>query len=407
MVKIELTKYYDKVQKNIISTIIFCMEKSYKKQDIYYNGLKNLIKIFPSYFPDFVLRLYFDDSVITPKHSDENLNYYIKTHWIPLIEELKYNKSVQLIHYNLPEFKTSPLYHIGTIGQFLRYIPMFDYDDEPLENIIVMDIDVDFDKEKTNEGHIAYIKEKHDIFKNTDGGLYFITKQCHQRLRHLQKISNRYNDYLFPCANNMMARKKFPHHIYDLCLEQVIGKNTDSEITHLIHDFNQSLEVRKLVHSEVITKSQFTYGLDEVLLGYIIKQLKRTEKLYYTYITQIGNMIYKRSKSSHLYYDFNKNKSMISIFKEIMGKYYDDKQSLSENYSFYDYVTYVVYGNKLNKPSKTLKVYVLFAKNVLKVAKRLYQTEEYKKFGFDEEFIACDAKMNDEDIFIRDCLLYK
>jgi len=340
MDKLELIKYYTKHKPNIISVILFCMEQSYKKQEIYYNGLNNLINVYKTYFPDFVLRLHFDDSVVIPKHSDKYLNEYIIKYWIPLIEKLKHDDRVQLVHYNIPTFKSeNKLYHIGTIGQIVRYIPMFDYDNEYLDNMIFMDIDVDLEKEKNSEGHIEYIKEKYDLLQETDGVIYFIAKQCHQRLRHLQKITHQYDDYLFPCANSMIARKKFDHHILDSFLNQVIDVGDNKETKQLINDFNKSLEIRKLVKSEQVTKSKFTYGLDEVCLGYVLHELKKNnEKIYYTNITQIGNMLYHRSKSSHYFSDFNNNKEMIRIFKEIMEKYYNTNKSLAENYAFYDYV---------------------------------------------------------------------
>jgi len=59
------------------------------------------------------------------------------------------------------------------------------------------------------------------------------------------------------------------------------------------------------------------------------------------------------------------------------------------------------------KETKTLNIYIKFAQNVLKIAKRLYKSNGYVKFGFEKEYIECDAKMKPEDIFIRDCLLFK
>jgi len=53
----EPEKYY-----KIISVVFFLKESSYKKPEIYINGLKNIINNFKKIFFDFRLRIYHDNT---------------------------------------------------------------------------------------------------------------------------------------------------------------------------------------------------------------------------------------------------------------------------------------------------------------------------------------------------------
>ena len=76
MDKLIVKKYYDEPKNkiNIISASVFKLENSYKNSMRYYKGFKLLVENFRKYFPDFYLRIYFDDSIIKPKHENNKIN---------------------------------------------------------------------------------------------------------------------------------------------------------------------------------------------------------------------------------------------------------------------------------------------------------------------------------------------
>jgi len=81
-------------------------------------------------------------------------------------------------------------------------------------------------------------------------------------------------------------------------------------------------------------------------------------------------------------------------------KYYNKNKSLSENYVVYDYVVNKI-ENRKKKKNNTLKMYILFCKNEIKVANDLLKNKKYTEYPIDYNYVKCISRVKsffDDDI---------
>ena len=110
---------------NIISCVFFIKKEAYKDITYYTNGLINIINNFSNIFINFRLRIYYDETVINILDTllkDKNLD------------------NIELYKYNIKLFKDEQ-FHKGTIGTFMRFLPLFNFKYHKVDKCIVFDID--------------------------------------------------------------------------------------------------------------------------------------------------------------------------------------------------------------------------------------------------------------------------
>ena len=111
---------------NIICISLFKMKNSYREFKIYTDGILEIFKHYKKYFPDFILRIYFDDSVVDNKE------------FIKLYNILNKNNQ-QLIHFDCPKFKLDKKYHRGIFGMMIRFLPYFYFKNNDTNISLVLD----------------------------------------------------------------------------------------------------------------------------------------------------------------------------------------------------------------------------------------------------------------------------
>ncbi len=110
----------------IVSVVYFSMEKNYKSHDIYFKGIKNLIKDIPKVLPNFRLRIYYDDT------TEEQ------------VKQISLNKpNIELFKYSIPKLKNNG-YHYGVVGTLMRFLPLYDNTIHKVDCCLVVDIDNKF-----------------------------------------------------------------------------------------------------------------------------------------------------------------------------------------------------------------------------------------------------------------------
>jgi len=183
--KCEIEKYEN--VDNIFSTSFFVLQKSYKSIDKYTDGLLMLANFVKDKFPDFKLRVYYDNSLQLSKI--DKVNDTIKT-----LEKMKH---VQLIKYECPDFITN-FGHQDLFGTFIRFLPLFNTEKNNM--IIISDIDID-------ENYKKDIMFVYDYFKNEkDYKFAYFTHNCY--------IKPWTKNIDFPImAGSFLSKVKFPMEI--------------------------------------------------------------------------------------------------------------------------------------------------------------------------------------------------
>jgi hypothetical protein len=373
---ITLTKHYEEPPDNydVISVVAFRLKDNYKSSMIYYYGLSKLIEQLPNKLPNFYLRIYYDDSIITPKHNDDKINGEITKYWIPLFNKLKNYKHVQPVHYNSPSFKIpNSIYHDGLFGTLIRFLPIFDYpENKNLKIVIVSDID---DINPIINNGPAQLK----FMKDHDTLIHYKTGSCYTSLSRFNLFSDEYikqNTYMM-IANGMFFKIKIPHEIFDNFL--TIMNNLDVKGNDIINEFinNERKSIYKPL--DVNMESKFVYGIDEFILAKYIIEYIITNKIPYSYT--VNNAIIKALYIWYLKTDkFKDGDKYIDIMKALLGKYYNDKKSVGENYEIMDKMIFF-------KEDNEDKIYIY--DNIFKVFKELETDKTYEKYNLRWRDIHC------------------
>lgn len=372
MDRIKLTKYYVEPNKkyNIISVCVFRLKKSYHSLKAYYYGLKFMAIHFHQYFPNFYLRVYFDHSIDT-RENEKNRDM-----WIPLLEELKKNSKVQLIKYYHPGFITKDgNYHIGLFGTLVRFIPLFNYINDNVTNVIVSDIDIGNAKIALHHMQFSYIK-----FINSASQFHFATNYCYlvnpRFLQVEQNIDKQHKSTIKYriLAGSIYSKIKFPKKILDNFL--FCTKN---------------LKEKKCLYLNKFAEYQgdiFAYGVDEFFINIpLLKYIEKNKIMF--------SVVIKGLRISDLIrYDKRKLEKpplhISQFYKDILGKYYEPDMSLKDNVnSLVKFMTTLAISIRCKLSVDERTKYLYLFDNIINIIKTINDNNEHEKYEISREAIKC------------------
>jgi hypothetical protein len=305
----ELQKSYTEptIKYNVVSACIFRLIKSYKPMEKYYNGLNELVKIVNKR-TNFYLRLYYDESIISPLINDNK-------EWIKLFETLKLNKKVQLVKYTYPIFFDN-LYHHGLLGTIVRFVPLF-------EGLHERTLIVDLDLSKTT---LTYRFKIFDTFVNEITDLHFLTYACYNlndRFNNLQPKNYNIDSWTRIVASFIIAKVKPPKSIFYNFLKQLENKS------YPITEFIKTIENNDKSSMSKTPSSYLYYGIDEFFINYYYLKwfIDNKYKISLTVSASRGvalYLFYKNLKHNNIdiYYKF---------MKKLLGVYYNNNLTEKEN----------------------------------------------------------------------------
>ena len=123
-----LKKEYKEPSKsyNLISTVFFLTENFYKDPNKkYLQGLQRTLDDFYLHFDkSYVLRIYYDKSVLQKNHTSDFINRMIDDSK-KLINELKTKERIQLVEFTCKNYKKDG-FHIGMFPTLVRFSPIFE-----------------------------------------------------------------------------------------------------------------------------------------------------------------------------------------------------------------------------------------------------------------------------------------
>lgn len=382
---------------NAISTVVYRLNTAYKKTSRYYNGIKRLADIVPKFFPNYYLYIFYDDSVVQPKHKDKKINEEIKNHWIPLFEKLDRQPHVRLVNYKHPRFFDG-LYHDLNFGTFVRFMPLFSYDVfKNTQNVIVADIDESF-------RFYQILSKINRRFPQSSSKFHFKTLYCYQvkdRVQLIDKmLSDKYKSHLDIkiLGGGLFSKIKFPKNILNDFIKCALDrKKNGCDYVQVFFDTISETSSRKIKkHKDSI----FIYGFDEFFLNSALFTHLHKEKIDFSYTpsADIGDPFY------NIYVNTNKlknaNDNIKYMFKQLLGKYYDDKKSLQENYDVFDKIVY--FGGELNKhknPQQANKYEYIYnnTKKFIETVKKERIREKYQLTDMDMECLLAHKSPYVED----------
>jgi hypothetical protein len=313
------------IKYNIISIVLFKMKHSYKNFKSYIDGLFEIKKYYKKYLPDFVIRLYYDKSVINDKD-------FIKLYKL-------YNESgEQLVEYECSYYKNG-VFHKGTFLTLIRYIPFFNF--KYNDTNIVYIYDADAAKKIISFKYNAYNLKK---FIDSNAEFFRTYWICHNPF-HIPIQKN----FILGFGNS--SKIKFP-----LKLFKDFIKNA-----YKIKDLYSKL-YEKVMKNKKHNDPIFFYGIDEFFLSTIIKTYLDKHKIkYMTYIKPDYQSLYD-SLNNRIFYKSitNKNKYIYNEIINLINKKFN-KNFKNINELFYYIGKEIDYERKTDKH----KIYEYFRKIII------------------------------------------
>jgi hypothetical protein len=353
---------------NLISCTVFRMITSYKEEFKYSDGLRILFENFKSYFPTFYLRIYYDNSVL----SNKNSNSTITESYNKLFAELRLNKYVQLIRYEIDSFKIDETYHMGVIGTFARFIPFFDLkENKNINTVIVAEIDVQVNVLRMMQKNFQKMLDaKCDVF--------YATRNCYDLHERFIIVKDEF-DTKFPIlAGTIITKLKFPILILDDFLYCSLNQNTISCNYMLKFSKRIGEYIQKTSSKTNINFNTVPYGFDE-LFTLLLKKYLRDNKI--NHLIRIDNNVAQPYYNLLLNYKDNliTEEQFKFTLQFILNTLYDESKSLIENYNVLDNITY-----KYKKYGKIDIKYIIERTQLL-----LSKEENLSKIGFFKNDIEC------------------
>ena len=144
----EILTEWDRSKKyNILSACFFKMNNHYKNFNTYIKGLKNIVILLNSQ-SKYVLRIFIDEHI----KSDNNI-YTI----------LKSSNKIQIVLFKCLNYLDKKSFHIDVFGALVRLFPIFNFNFNDALNVIVIDIDLNFEDINKLKILLNYNTEKKEI----------------------------------------------------------------------------------------------------------------------------------------------------------------------------------------------------------------------------------------------------
>ena len=307
----EIISSWDTSQKyNILSTCFFKMSSHYKNFDIYIKGLKNLIKLLNSQ-SNYVLRIFIDEHI-----KNDNSIYSL----------LVSSDKVQIIMFKCSDYIENK-YHIDVFGALVRLFPLFNFDTNDALNVIVIDVDLNWEDLNKLKILMNYVTTDKEII-----GMGMVDK--------------------------LLITKYLPHFYCGLfgVFNTKFDKSIILDFIHNAHNITNTGIYGKRI-------KPYGYGTDELFLNE-----------YFLYANSYSN-ISNIKLGIILNYDINwfmyhyKNELLIDMasqtysnLKFILGKFFKPTMTSEQMFEQIDKLTYQIKSSNPNKIYISLKYYDLIEK---------------------------------------------
>jgi len=290
-----------KKKRNIFTTSFFKLKNSYKNfYDNYIVGLNNWINFLNSFEHDYIFRIFIDENIYNDKK---------------LMEVLENEKKIELVLYNCKNYKINN-YHYDLLGTIIRFFPLFNFENNDSNHVIVTDIDMDI-------------------------------KRVDPRIYYKFLMTNKYTEYFIGYGQPkdfFISNFKDNLYIYAECMS-LYDKLDKKYLTNFIKNTDKIAPKWDIGrYSKRFTT--YGFGIDEIFINnYIFKSFNEYSVIF-EYYTSYFMYFYKKQ--------IVKDKNSFKILKYILGDYYKKGMNVNKMYDFIDKNTYLV--RKFNKINNYLTI---------------------------------------------------
>jgi hypothetical protein len=338
--KIGLTATFEVIKKPehkydlVFSATLFRLPDPYKKDEIYTDGLKNILECFPKQFKNMCVRLYIDNSFL---EKDDK--------WNDFYDFLMNDSHTELIKYDFQQFKETPVFHNDMFGTLTRTISLFNFHNMN-ETVVLIDTDYHKNIKKT----ITEIQEMlKSVKKNFNSVLlYTYPFEFSADVPRLEVFAitekHRFIQRFIMCP--LIVRKKidksvlldFLHCVYIKCnsynewIQELISSGR-CELPDLCEADKKFCD--KLFSVKKSKNGIFVFGIDEYFINKdLLEYFLDNKKLFYIYYTF-------PTMSSYNYF----------LYEKMFKKHKISSKFMNE---FYQRVLETEYENDIHKNFKTL-----------------------------------------------------
>lgn len=305
----ELLTSWDKSTKyNILSTCFFKMGSHYKNFDTYIRGLKKLIKMVESQ-SKYVLRIFIDIHI----KSDPDI--------YPILSN---SNKVQIILFKCSDYMGKTNFHIDVFGALVRLFPIFDFDSNDSSNVIIIDVDLNYEDINKLKILMNYDTKNKEII-----GIGMVDKLIIQKYRPH-----------FYCGLFGVFNIKFPKSIILDFISNAPNIN------------DKGIYGKRL--------KPFGYGTDELFLN---EYFLYSDNCKYIKKVKLGILLNYDINWFLYYYKSELLKDMAirtySNLKFILGKFYKPNMTPEQMFNLMDKLTYQIKSSDINKIYVSTQYYKL------------------------------------------------
>ena len=353
------------IKSNVVFVFtMFRMNKPYKNDNIYTDGLIKNIEHIKKYMKNSIVRIYYDDSILKKDDS-----------WRDLFKELCKDKYVQLIKYDFKQFKESTVFHKDLFGTLVRFLPLFNFC-KTNETIISEDIDFDYSDSYYYSNYIPkyikYINDKKSIAFVSYRLSIYIEKGRLEISPIIKKYKFLPRVVATPLISSIQMDKnifvKFIKCMYVKCTDYTTWmKETISQIdcnSPKIKEKDKSI-CRSMLTEKFSKTGLFLFGIDEFFINfYIYNELLNNKKNFYIYMKLPPMGDYNRILYNVMYIKKSITKTYLENFQKFVLKN-DYTNDITYNYNLINRVlnsSMDVVAQKINSDEIKLKKYTLYSK---------------------------------------------
>jgi hypothetical protein len=339
-------------KQNIISCCFFKLrEGSYKEFSKYTNGVRKLSLYVSKNFKDFRVRLFIERSI----YEDEEI--------MKLLNSL----DIDMVLYDCPDFKRGLKNHKGLFGTFLRFFPLFDFQNNDSKYVLIADIDWDI----AAIDSLLFNSIIYNMTRNRKEFSYsyiFAKGVFYDKRNNYKSFINNFF-YTYTLANNIMGLKK----MNSLVLTKFLQDAEKSNKKFTFYEHNRSKEIESYTN--------FVYGVDEyftsvILRDYLLKEKKEYfQNIHYT----ISGMLYYQIKNK------KEDKEYKNLFNYVLQDFKNYKfVSNKESFQKLDKILYnqdimKIYGKKVILSKMQKKVFFRLYQYYISI----YNTDKVKSYNKD------------------------
>lgn len=338
----EILFEYTNDKKNIISLSFFKMYNGgYKNFDIYIDGFMKLQEfVINEKKYNFVIRLFIDNNIKND---------------IKLFNKINNLDRVEIVVYKCHNFlqPENDNYHLGIFGMFVRFFPLFDFENNDANIVMIADMD-----------DSKFFLENINVIESIDNNLFdelyiFYESNLSKNIKHNYNYLYKNKLISYFISPRLISLKRLPNLLSEYLnyITYYYSKAMES-YEYIMHNKN---------NKKIKNNSNFIYGVDEYFLNdsiikYIIDnnlsygfsiKFNLFNLIYYYY----KNYSYKKNNLKYINYildyiflnlNIKNNKKYNIKDKIIILEKLDNKQFILVNYYFYKTIIYNYYNKNYN-----------------------------------------------------------